>query len=46
MNCKKCGSPNVIKYGKRRLKKGWVQKYRCKNCGSIFYIKIEGDEGR
>ena len=34
--CKRCKSPNVVKQGIRRLKRGPVQGYKCKDCNKRF----------
>ncbi len=34
--CKHCKSTNIIKYGKRRTKRGVIQIYLCKSCGRFF----------
>ena len=34
--CKFCGSPKIVKWGKRKNKHGTVQRYECKSCGRWF----------
>ena len=34
--CKRCRSENVVKQGLRKLKRGPVQGYKCKDCGKRF----------
>ena len=36
MNCKRCGSSNLRTNGKKLLKNGPVQQYRCNSCGHQF----------
>lgn len=39
--CPNCGSVRTIKYGKIMSKSGIKKRYRCNDCGSISYSKIE-----
>ncbi len=34
--CKRCDSDNIVKQGMRKLKRGPVQGYKCKDCGKRF----------
>jgi transposase-like protein len=39
MNCPKCGSSKVTKYGKMFSKtRGNMQRYKCNNCGYVFAL--------
>ena len=39
MNCPKCGSEKIVKYGKNFTKKrGLVQKFKCMSCGHVFFL--------
>jgi transposase-like protein len=41
-NCKKCGSANVVKFGKvPTVNDGKKQRLRCQDCGKTFYFEIE-----
>ena len=40
--CPKCGSENLGKNGRRRVKKGFQQRYSCNNCGGTHYINLWG----
>lgn len=37
MKCPKCGSPNIVKNGKKTLSDGKHQAYLCKDQGHVFY---------
>jgi len=39
IKCDKCSSPNVIKFGFKLLKDGDFQRYQCKDCRHVFYIR-------
>jgi len=42
MDCPNCsGSDHIIKTGKRKTKKGSVQKYRCMECGRSFSDSVD-----
>ena len=43
--CKQCDSPNIVKQGIRKLKRGPVQGYKCKDCGKRFTHNL-GFEGK
>jgi putative transposase len=39
-NCVYCQSPNIIKYGVRRNKRGNIQVFQCKQCGRFFTFNV------
>ena len=43
--CKRCDSANMVKQGMRKLKRGPVQGYKCKDCGRRFTHNL-GFEGK
>ncbi len=43
-DCQVCGSPNVMKFGTRKTKKGKVQRFKCKDCGHRFTVNEAGFE--
>jgi putative transposase len=43
-DCQICGSPNVMKFGTRKIKKGKVQRFKCKDCGHRFTVNEAGFE--
>ncbi len=39
IKCSKCSSDNIIKWCKRKtLNRGFIQRYKCKDCGKYFVI--------
>ena len=36
MVCKECGSEDVQKYGVRRNRTGFYQRYKCSTCGATW----------
>ena len=47
MKCKECGSENLIKAGTqmRRLPRGLQQRLQCKDCGFIWLVPMDTNEG-
>jgi len=39
MKCLNCNSKEVIKHGRRKTHRGFIQRYKCKSCGYDFIKK-------
>ena len=42
VNCKLCGSDEVVKDGHRKTRNSWKQRFRCKRCGYRFTVSMDG----